>query len=74
VDRSVTQSQIKHWMDPRIIPYGWGQFSQDEEILVMEKGEGGMEREEAPSMAMAGLLVNPSTLAGLIQGGGSGVH
>ena len=25
--------QVKHWMDPQIIPFGWGLFSEDEEVL-----------------------------------------
>ena len=24
--------QVKHWMDPQIIPYGWGLFSEGEEV------------------------------------------
>ena len=25
--------QVKHWMDPQIIPYGWGLFSEGEEVM-----------------------------------------
>ena len=24
--------QVKHWMDPALIPYGWGLFSEGEEV------------------------------------------
>ena len=27
--------QVKHWMDPQIIPYGWGLFSEGEEVRMM---------------------------------------
>ena len=26
------RSQVKHWMDPALIPYGWGLFSEGEEV------------------------------------------
>ena len=30
--------QVKHWMDPQIIPYGWGLFSEGEEVRVIREG------------------------------------
>ena len=29
---------MKHWMDPKIIPFGWGLFRDDDEVLVIERG------------------------------------
>ena len=31
--------EVKHWVDPAIIPYGWGLFEDDDEVLVIEKEE-----------------------------------
>ena len=31
-------SKVKHWMDPKLIPYGWGLFRDDDEVLVIERG------------------------------------
>ena len=31
--------QVKHWMDPRLIPYGWGLFQEEEEVIVIEREE-----------------------------------
>ena len=28
--------QVKHWMDPRIIPFGWGLFTEEDEVIVIE--------------------------------------
>ena len=28
--------QVKHWMDPQIIPYGWGLFSDGEEVRIIQ--------------------------------------
>ena len=28
--------QVKHWMDPALIPYGWGLFSEGEEVSQIE--------------------------------------
>jgi len=36
VDTLVNPHEIKHWVDPRLIPYGWGLFSEDEEVIVIE--------------------------------------
>ena len=24
--------KVKHWMDPQLIPYGWGLFKEEEEV------------------------------------------
>ena len=29
LDNLINPHEVKHWMDPRIIPYGWGLFRQD---------------------------------------------
>ena len=31
--------EVKHWVDPHIIPYGWGLYQDDDEVLVIEKEE-----------------------------------
>ena len=31
-------SKVKHWMDPEIIPYGWGLFREDEEVRRPKSG------------------------------------
>ena len=34
-------------MDPKIIPYGWGLFSDDDEVLVIEKGNSSLMNEKS---------------------------
>ena len=31
--------EVKHWVEPAIIPYGWGLFEDDDEVLVIEREE-----------------------------------
>jgi len=31
--------EVKHWVEPAIIPYGWGMFEEDDEVLVVEREE-----------------------------------
>ena len=31
--------EVKHWVEPDIIPYGWGLFEDDDEVLVIEREE-----------------------------------
>ena len=31
--------EVKHWVEPAIIPYGWGLFEDDDEVLVIEQEE-----------------------------------
>ena len=33
LDNLVNPNEIKHWVDPKLIPYGWGLFDEE-----MEKG------------------------------------
>ena len=33
IGRKSFLDQVKHWMDPQIIPYGWGLFSEGEEVV-----------------------------------------
>jgi hypothetical protein len=33
--------EVKHWMDPRIIPFGWGLYREQEEVIVVEAREEG---------------------------------
>jgi len=38
LDNLINPHEVKHWMDPKIIPFGWGLFSEDgDEILVLDK-------------------------------------
>ena len=40
LDNLINPHEVKHWMDPKLIPYGWGLFKEDDEqILVLDKGE-----------------------------------
>ena len=32
LDNLINPHEVKHWMDPKLIPYGWGLFKEDEEI------------------------------------------
>jgi hypothetical protein len=36
---SVNPHEVKHWIDPNIIPYGWGLFKEEDEIKVEDKGQ-----------------------------------
>jgi hypothetical protein len=35
----VNPHEVKHWIDPNIIPYGWGLFKEEDEVKLEEKGE-----------------------------------
>ena len=64
---------MKHWIDPQIIPFGWGLFSGDERVVVEEERVlPAQEEEEGPPLAMTGLLVRPAQLVGLLEGPGRG--
>ena len=38
LDNIANPHEVKHWMDPRLIPFGWGLFDLDDEVIVIEKG------------------------------------
>ena len=38
LDNIANPHEVKHWMDPKLIPFGWGLFEVDDEIIVIEKG------------------------------------
>ena len=38
LDNIANPHEVKHWMDPRLIPFGWGLFDIDDEVIVIEKG------------------------------------
>ena len=40
LDNLTNPHEVKHWMDPKIIPFGWGLFGEQDEIIVIETGEG----------------------------------
>jgi hypothetical protein len=35
----VNPHEVKHWIDPNIIPYGWGLFKEEDEVKVEDKGQ-----------------------------------
>jgi len=37
LDNIANPHEVKHWMDPKLIPFGWGLFEVDDEIIVIEK-------------------------------------
>jgi len=39
MDNVINPHEVKHWMDPEIIPFGWGLFTNDEEVVVIEGEE-----------------------------------
>ena len=40
LDNIANPHEVKHWIDPRLIPFGWGLFDvEDEEVIVIEKGK-----------------------------------
>ena len=39
LDNIANPHEVKHWMDPRLIPFGWGMFDLDtDEVIVIERG------------------------------------
>ena len=36
----VNPHEVKHWIDPNLIPYGWGLFKEEDEVKVEDKGKG----------------------------------
>ena len=40
LDNLINPHEVKHWMDPKLIPYGWGLFREEmeEEVILVEKG------------------------------------
>lgn len=69
LDNLLNIHEVKHWMDPQIIPYGWGLFSEGEEVIVVENEDGEEEgvKELVPPLAVTGLLVKPTHLVELVQ-------
>jgi len=37
LDNIANPHEVKHWMDPRLIPFGWGLFDIDDEVIEIEK-------------------------------------
>ena len=38
LDNLTNPHEVKHWMDPKIIPFGWGLFGEQDEVIVIETG------------------------------------
>ena len=37
LDNLINPHEVKHWMDPKIIPFGWGLFAEEgDEVLVLD--------------------------------------
>ena len=36
LDNLSNPHEVKHWMDPKLIPFGWGFFNEQEEKLSVE--------------------------------------
>ena len=64
--------QVKHWIDPNIIPFGWGLFSENEEVIMIDAAPGLGEGEEELPMTVFSVVVNPSHLMGGRGAGGQG--
>jgi len=70
LDNLINPHEVKHWMDPALIPYGWGLFSEGEEVIVVERGTEDEKVEEMePPVAVTGILVKPGHLVHLVEGG-----
>ena len=42
LDNLINPHEVKHWMDPKLIPYGWGLFKEgmdNDEVILVEKGK-----------------------------------
>ena len=39
LDNLTNPHEVKHWMDPKIIPFGWGLFWEKDEVIAVEKGD-----------------------------------
>jgi len=37
LDKIVNPHEVKHWMDPQLIPFGWGLFKDDQEVITIER-------------------------------------
>jgi len=56
LDSLVSPHDVKHWMDPNLIPFGWGLFEEGDQVLTVEKVShnqlvGGALRSHSPSPA-----------------------
>ena len=40
LDSLINLHEVRHWMDPDLIPFGWGLFKEEkDEVMVIEKGQ-----------------------------------
>ena len=39
LDNLTNPHEVKHWMDPKIIPFGWGLFWEKDEVIAVEAGD-----------------------------------
>jgi len=60
LDNRINPHEVKHWIDPRIIPYGWGLFSEAEEVLVLNSTTTG--RNEEATLPLTSLVLRPNFL------------
>ena len=52
--------QVKHWMDPQLIPYGWGLFSEKEEVILVEQEEEEENTKEKQELMGSHMVVPPN--------------
>jgi hypothetical protein len=38
LDNLTNPHEVKHWMDPKIIPFGWGLFGEKDEVIIIDTG------------------------------------
>merc|ERR1719400_220038 len=49
LDKIVNPHEVKHWMDPQLIPYGWGLYKEEEEVITIEKEPSSPQNKQPPS-------------------------
>ena len=60
--------QVKHWMDPRIIPFGWGLFTEEDEVIVIENEPEKQEDVQRTTKEKEDeVVIDPSTLENIIE-------
>jgi hypothetical protein len=39
LDNLTNPHEVKHWVDPKIIPFGWGLFVENDEVITVGTGD-----------------------------------
>ena len=61
LDNIANPHEVKHWMDPKLIPFGWGLFEVDDEIIVIEKGNNNNESLPETLIPFSMTIISSST-------------